>query len=349
MRYLIVGVDVGTTSAAAVLGFDGQVAGLKSARGFGVDDIVAFIRDYGIPAVVACDVSPPPKAVSRVASSFGANLFEPDVSLSVDEKLVLTRQHTCGNPHERDALAAALNAYRKLKNLLIKADSLGLSPAKKYDILKGGRIKDRLERKVKEKVEKPAQKPRFQSPEEKKTRILEKRVKTLKKELEDKNAETTRLMEELRLAQRSVSAEIARDAELSRVRKAYNARGNRIRQLEAELAKSSQFTALWNRLLAGEVVPVPVFPQVKDGFSYMPNKIRDSDKAFLKDARLVFTDNKSNKKILDDAGIPYASEQNVKRFRGCLYAKSRALTEAKEIKLENLVEEYRSKRKTQVT
>ena len=348
MRYIIVGVDVGTTSAAAALNLDGTIAGLKSGKDMGVDDIVAFIRKSGLPAIVATDVTPPPKAVSKIAISLGANIYAPSNSLSIEEKIQLTKTHNPANPHERDALAAALNAYRKMKNLLIKADVLDLTQPKKYEILKGGRIKDRLKKKVKPRKEKTVEKPRILSDEEKRIHLLEKQIKGLKKELADKERQVNNLKGKISLSERIVSVELARDKEVSRLRRACKMRGQKIKQLETESASFKQFRFLWNKLLGGEITALALFPQVTDGLTYMPNTIREAEKKYLKDAKLVFTDNKTNLKILDDLGMPHAPQDAVKRFHGCFYVDAKKITEAKKIKLDTLIRNYRINRKNKL-
>ena len=49
-------------------------------------------------------------------SVFGARLYKPHKSLTGLQKAFLTRDYGVANEHERDALAAALKAFRSLKN-----------------------------------------------------------------------------------------------------------------------------------------------------------------------------------------------------------------------------------------
>jgi predicted RNase H-like nuclease (RuvC/YqgF family) len=345
MRYLIVGVDVGTTSALAALDFEGGLVKVSSFRNAGVDEIVEEIRVLGIPAIVASDVSPPPKVVAKVATSFGANLFVPQESLTVEEKIELTREFDCGNPHERDALAAALNAHKKVKNLLIKADSLGLTESKKYAILQGDRIKDRLEKKVKEASEKPKYEQRVFSPEEERIRSLEKQVSSLARNLSEKRAEASSLKEERILHRRNLERELSKESEVRRLKDALRNRGLRITRLEEELASLSQFRFLWNKMIDGVVVPVGLFPQKNMRLTFIPNKIRENEREYLEDTKIAFTDNPANRKLLEEKGIPCLNEKLVRRFQGCFYVDAKTLAQEKTtVSIEELIDEYRKKR-----
>jgi len=68
--------------------------------------------------VVAADKTPAPTTVERVKRTFSAILYTPPCSLSIEQKERDTRTIGHSNDHERDALAAALDAWRSLKNKL---------------------------------------------------------------------------------------------------------------------------------------------------------------------------------------------------------------------------------------
>lgn len=345
---MIVGVDVGTTSALAALNLEGEVVQLASFRNTGVNDLVEHIRVLGLPAIVASDVAVPPKAVAKIATSFGAALFAPDESLLVEDKIKLTTAFDCGNLHERDALAASLAAYRKVKNLLAKADALGLPPAKKYAILKGERIKDRPGRQVQQEVEeRPQPEERTPSPEEARLRSLEKQVSALRSELEEKRLETASITREQLIHQRTLEAQLSKDASVRRLKKALKNRGLRIHKLEEELAASSHFRFLWNKVVDGTVVPVGLFPQHHRGLTYIPNKIKDNERQFTGGITLAFTDNTSNRKLLDELNIPSSDEHAVKRHESCFFTDARTLEHARKKKaasIESLIDDYRRER-----
>ena len=108
---VIVGIDPGTTTAAAVVGLDGTVHALFSSRTADTADVTAWIIEQGRPIIVAADVEPMPETVEKFRRSFDAAGWRPTTDLPVDEKLHRTREAGYANDHERDALAAALYAY----------------------------------------------------------------------------------------------------------------------------------------------------------------------------------------------------------------------------------------------
>ncbi len=108
---VIVGIDPGTTTAAAVVGLDGTVHALYSSRTADTADVTEWIIEQGRPIIVAADVEPMPETVEKFRRSFDAAGWKPTTDLPVDEKLHRTREAGYDNDHERDALAAALYAY----------------------------------------------------------------------------------------------------------------------------------------------------------------------------------------------------------------------------------------------
>jgi predicted RNase H-like nuclease (RuvC/YqgF family) len=108
--HVVVGVDPGTTTAAAVVSLDGEVLDLYSSRTADTADVIEWLVERGRPALVAADVTPMPETVERFRRSFDAAGWTPVSDLPVDEKLHRTREASYDNDHERDALAAALFA-----------------------------------------------------------------------------------------------------------------------------------------------------------------------------------------------------------------------------------------------
>ena len=108
---VIVGIDPGTTTAAAVVGLDGTVHALYSSRTADTAAVTEWIIEQGRPIIVAADVEPMPETVEKYRRSFDAAGWRPTTDLPVDEKLHRTRKAAYENDHERDALAAALYAY----------------------------------------------------------------------------------------------------------------------------------------------------------------------------------------------------------------------------------------------
>jgi len=108
--HVVVGIDPGTTTAAAVVGLDGTVHDLFSSRTSDTAELTEWLIERGRPMLVAADVTPIPETVEKFRRSFDAAGWVPESDLPVDEKLHRTRDHEYENDHERDALAAALFA-----------------------------------------------------------------------------------------------------------------------------------------------------------------------------------------------------------------------------------------------
>ncbi len=108
--HVVVGIDPGTTTAAAVVGLDGSVLDVYSTRTADTADVIEWLIERGRPIVVAADVTPMPETVEKFRRSFDAAAWTPHSDLPVDEKLHRTREAAYENDHQRDALAAALFA-----------------------------------------------------------------------------------------------------------------------------------------------------------------------------------------------------------------------------------------------
>ena len=107
---VVVGIDPGTTTAAAVVSLDGEVLDRLSTRTADRGDLIEWLVERGRPVLVAADVTPMPDGVEAVRRSFDAAGWTPETDLPVDEKLHRTREVPHDNDHERDAAAAALLA-----------------------------------------------------------------------------------------------------------------------------------------------------------------------------------------------------------------------------------------------
>jgi len=120
-RYLIVGIDPGTTVGLAALSLDGELIFQTSSRQMAMPDVIEALSQAGKPLVVATDVSPMPASVERIRRAFAAVPATPKGDISVEEKKELCEGYPYHNDHERDSLAAAVTAYRqyqgKFRNL----------------------------------------------------------------------------------------------------------------------------------------------------------------------------------------------------------------------------------------
>ncbi|MGQ4833332.1 MAG: DUF460 domain-containing protein [Candidatus Asgardarchaeia archaeon] len=145
-KYIIVGVDPGTTTGIACLDVDGNLIHLESRKEWSRNDVIRLISEIGIPVLIASDVTPPPDFVSKLAATLKVPLFYPDKTLSVNEKREIVNEYSSAineiqvnNTHERDALSAALKAFYYYKPKLEKITAVLKAkkiPSQYYQIIK---------------------------------------------------------------------------------------------------------------------------------------------------------------------------------------------------------------------
>jgi predicted RNase H-like nuclease (RuvC/YqgF family) len=124
MPYLIVGVDPGHTIGLAALDLSGRPLRVTHIQQGGFEAALAKLESWGTPSLIASDVRPAPELVLKLASSFNAALFVPAQPWREDDKKKAVREifarssFSVENVHERDALSAAVQAWRHSQNLL---------------------------------------------------------------------------------------------------------------------------------------------------------------------------------------------------------------------------------------
>ncbi|MEF8820222.1 MAG: DUF460 domain-containing protein [Haloferacaceae archaeon] len=191
--YVVVGIDPGTTTAAAVVSLDGEVLDLYSTRTADTADVIEWLVERGRPALVAADVTPMPETVERFRRSFDAAGWTPETDLPVDEKLHRTREASYDNDHERDALAAALFALddhedqfariaRKTPPGLDRGEVIARVLAEETSV---EIVVDDMTDDPEEEGESSEHEPRELTPEEREIRRLEERVERLEGHVED--------------------------------------------------------------------------------------------------------------------------------------------------------------------
>ncbi len=135
------GIDSGTTTAYAVLDYDGQLLALKSAKNMKKSKLVAELAPYS-PSLIACDTNPPVRLASWLKTCFSARLYYPKESLLLEEKHKLAKKAKTKNSHERDALAAAKKALHsvenKLRQTMARAARAGASQARAASLVLAG-------------------------------------------------------------------------------------------------------------------------------------------------------------------------------------------------------------------
>ncbi|GAA0205360.1 DUF460 domain-containing protein [Halobaculum roseum] len=231
---VIVGIDPGTTTAAAVVGLDGTVFDVHSTRTADTADVIEWLIERGRPVIVAADVTPMPETVERFRRSFDAAGWTPNSDLPVDEKLHRTREEAYDNDHERDALAAALFAFddhedqfervgRQTPAGIDRAEVIARVVADEQSV--EGALSD-LRDDDGEETEESGPEPRELTDDERRIRDLESQVdrlqshvEDLKDELDEKDDEIEELEEELSDARREERLEARRDREVTRIRR----------------------------------------------------------------------------------------------------------------------------------
>lgn len=123
---LIVGIDPGTTVGYAVLDIRGNVLRTRSSKLLELNSLVEEITEIGSVLAVGTDKGKAPALVEKFAAKTGAKVIAPGEDLPVIEKdaTVAASGHNALNAHEKDALAAALYAYKELEPLLRRIEKV---------------------------------------------------------------------------------------------------------------------------------------------------------------------------------------------------------------------------------
>ncbi len=267
-KYTIVGIDPGTTMGIAIIDLNGKPVEVFSAKNYSISDAIAVIISHGRPLIIASDVTPTPAMVKKIGSMFASPVHDLDESLSTEEKIALTKGegYKYKNAHERDALAACVNAFTRYKKKFAqvqKKTPAGVNVEEvKALVVKGvsisaaiNRLISAEEEKERRKVTKEERREEKKGGEEKENKIiirlrgllkgkgervevLEERATALKASLKEKDREIRRLKRKLDSIWSESTREIKkaeeirkRDAEIERLREEVGARENEIAEL----------------------------------------------------------------------------------------------------------------------
>lgn len=115
---LIVGLDPGTTTAYACLDLNGSIASIGSSKEFSFGALLAKISQTGLPVLVCGDKKNTPSLVKNFAAKTGARIVKHQHDMLSKEKSELTSSLNYSNAHEMDALASALFAFKKNRELI---------------------------------------------------------------------------------------------------------------------------------------------------------------------------------------------------------------------------------------
>ena len=274
-RYLIVGIDPGTTTAVAALDLDGNLLHLASSRQMNMGDVVESLYRVGKPLIIASDVQEMPYSVEKIRRAFSAVAYTPKQDVSVETKIELTAAFPYGNDHERDALSAALDAYRqyrhKFQNLLKR-----IPPGHDLDEVRARVIRGQSLDQVIGDMNAITPAPLIDAPmvpvevkHDERVRVLDgmvKRLRTfvgeLQEEVKEKDFEIQRLQARVRKIHTSQDAQLAKDTEVIKkdaiiqsLKKRLRKEERHNRNLSKRLVRIKQFAEL---SMDGEVLPVKV-------------------------------------------------------------------------------------------
>jgi len=279
-RYLIVGLDPGTTTGIAAVDLDGNLVLLTSSRQMTMSDIIEELYHAGKPLIIASDVHEMPYSVEKIRRAFNAIPYTPKQSLSVEAKYDLTASFTYMNDHERDALSAALDAYRSLQNKfrnIVKRVQPGVDLDEvRARVLRGqpldAVLADLQGAPARPKEEEPAAPIPERPIEDERVMALDGMVKRLRsyvqeleEEIRERDREIDRLRQDLRRARSATERKIRRDAELA----TKDATIESLReQLRGERRRSRQLKKRLERMRKVEKI------EISEG--YTPLKVLDS-------------------------------------------------------------------------
>jgi uncharacterized protein len=262
--HVVVGIDPGTTTAAAIVSLEGEVLDVWSSRTSDTADVIEWIVERGRPIIVAADVTPIPETVEKFRRSFDAAGWVPDSDLPIDEKQHRTREHPYDDDHQRDAMAAALFAvdahesqFERIAERIPPGIDRGEVTAR---VVAGEESVEAVLTDLTEddggEEESTEHEPRELTEEERTIKNLKKRVErlqshvgTLEDRLEEKDERVHELENSLSGARRQERKEVRRDREVSRLdRKAdrlERERDEAREEVEALEGKVERMKALW--------------------------------------------------------------------------------------------------------
>jgi predicted RNase H-like nuclease (RuvC/YqgF family) len=150
-RYLIIGVDPGITIGLAIISLHGELIEVLSIKNTRLSEMVKIIYGFGNPVVVASDIPVKSKLVYELAKYLNLKVYLPPKRYPIElknktVKEFLQQRKLRLNAHERDALFAAIKAYRhyssKIRNVERRLRSLGLKPSEEIisEIIKGKKL-----------------------------------------------------------------------------------------------------------------------------------------------------------------------------------------------------------------
>ncbi|MEM3715515.1 MAG: DUF460 domain-containing protein [Thermoprotei archaeon] len=324
---LIVGYDPGITAGLSVITLDGNLLLLKSGKYLTRGEIAREVLKLGVPVIVASDRKPATEMVKKLASMFGAVLYEPERDLRVDEKKeivnkFLNSQEITGkfDTHMRDALVASVKAYMhhkpKLQQLEEEARLKGFKGSldkAKVMVIQGIKISDALQRLEKEssleeqtQVTEVSQKDRdLVALREKVKELIEQQSKfssmiaELQMLLEEKDRELKELRNRLQEERLKIDLVIRKDRKVEMLNEHVRMLESTIKKLETDLSELkeiiSNYENIASRIERGELI---VVKKIENATSSSVRKSIEQKK--LKCGEVIYLENPM---IFDEEGL----------------------------------------------
>ncbi len=318
-RPVIVGIDPGVTVGLAILDLRGRPLLLHSKKDLDRGEIISIVKKHGSPVVVATDVAEVPDTVKKLAATLGVPVYSPPQDLPTLEKQEILQQYSklygvdVRDTHARDALAAAVKAYRSLEQKLYQAEAyasrIGLDislDAVKAAVARGRSIAEAVEAEI-ERIMKQTQvrEERTARVEVEKPSVSDERVRRLEEEILDLKKERNRLRQKIRTLEWMVdelerrlrektmefSIEVARDREVEMLQREVQTLTSRIKRLEEEMEelrlRAGRLAEALKTLYRGEALQARVVEKLT------MSGLRDSEKAYgeLRRGEVVYVRN----------------------------------------------------------
>ena len=329
-KYTFVGIDPGTTIGVAIIDLEGKPIEVFSSKNYSCSDVVERIIAHGNPLIVASDVTPTPSTVKRISRIFSSPIHELEESLAIEEKIELTkgRGYKYNNAHERDALAACVNAFRRYKKKFSQVHrktppDVDVEEVKAM-VIKGVSISDAIDRLIRAKEEKEAEKEmkiwgarrkksgdkqptkkgsertdenelrlsrRIMKGKDDKIEMLEELTAALKTKLAEKEGELANLHSQVATLKTVRKREIEKTEEIIRREKEIKRLKEKLKEREGENAELRQIV---EELKGKREVKVEGGKKIKVIRSFSRNAILDTDRKYgLKRGDVVFLEDGS--------------------------------------------------------
>jgi len=125
-RNLIVGLDAGINFGVAIFDTEGKIISATTIRQARRGDVIKHILKFGRPIIIASDVRPLPQSITKLGAALGSRTYYPPSPLKIKEKQKLLEEFEKEFPnllkdvHQKDAVAAALKAFRVYHGLFVR-------------------------------------------------------------------------------------------------------------------------------------------------------------------------------------------------------------------------------------